>query len=118
MSDPESDPDQILFRSVHNAAEVLVLMSDVQAFLICLLEERPLPIPKLQKMEELYKLSESQNTEIVFRWIRIGIAARYRSKERAARDDYFGRRKDDKKKNFKILNFFQTRAAIGRGIIY
>jgi hypothetical protein len=71
----------------------------VQAFLICLLEGRPLPIPKLQKMEELYKLSESQNTEIVFRWIRIGIAARYRtgSKERVARDDYFGRRKDDKK---------------------
>jgi hypothetical protein len=84
-------------------------MSVVQAFLICLLEGRPLPVPKLQKMEELYKLSQSQNTEIVFRWIRIGIAARYRSKERVARDDYFGRRKDGKKRNFKILIFFLTR---------
>jgi hypothetical protein len=92
-------------------------MSVVQAFLICLLEERPLPIPKLQKMEELYKLSESQNTEIVFRWIRIGIAARYRSKERVARGDYFGRRKDEKKRIAKFL-IFSNSAAIGRGIIY
>jgi hypothetical protein len=90
----------------------------VQAFLICLLEERPLPIPKLQKMEELYKLSESQNTEIVFRWIRIGIAARYRSKDTAARDDYFGRRKDNKKKEFQKFEFCSNSAAIGRGIIY
>ena len=39
-----------------------------------------LSLAALDKMEELYKLSESPNTEIVFRWIRVGIAARYMPK--------------------------------------
>jgi hypothetical protein len=34
-------------------------------------------VGKLKKMEELYQLSKSQNVEIVFRWVRVGIAARY-----------------------------------------
>ena len=41
------------------------------------MEGAPLSLPALEKMEELYKLSESTNVEIVFRWIRVGIAAKY-----------------------------------------
>ena len=48
----------------------------VQAFLNELLDEKPLSVGKMQKMGELYKLSNSPNTEIVFRWVRLGLAAR------------------------------------------
>ncbi len=56
-------------------------------FLNNLLKEKSLPASKLEKMEKLYKLSQSHNTEIVFRWVRVGIAARcvlYRYLEQAA----------------------------------
>ena len=49
----------------------------MKAFLNDLLKGKPLPAGKLKKMEELYQLSKSQNFEIVFRWVRVGIAARY-----------------------------------------
>lgn len=61
-----------------NGTELENFASDqTQAFLNSLLNGKPLAVGKLEKMEELYKLSESQNTEVVFRWIRVGIAARW-----------------------------------------
>jgi len=53
------------------------LPSQVQEFLMVFLTGKVLSLAALDKMEELYKLSESPNTEIVFRWIRVGIAARW-----------------------------------------
>jgi leukotriene-A4 hydrolase len=42
-------------------------------FLAQLLEEEPLSVAKLSKMQELYDLSSSTNSEIKFRWIRLGL---------------------------------------------
>jgi len=51
----------------------------IQELLNNLMEGAPLSLPALEKMEELYKLSESTNVEIVFRWIRVGIAAKWKA---------------------------------------
>ena len=48
----------------------------MQEFLMVFMTGKVLSLAAMDKMEELYKLSESPNTEIVFRWIRMGIAAR------------------------------------------
>jgi len=44
-----------------------------------LLKGDPLSIKALEKMESLYKLSENRNVEVVFRWIRVGLAARWKT---------------------------------------
>jgi len=49
----------------------------VQEFLNSLMSGPPLSLASVQKLNSLYKLSTSSNVEIVFRWIRIGIASRY-----------------------------------------
>lgn len=46
-------------------------------FLQLLLESDPLPISKIQHMEKVYKLNDTNNAEIKFRWIRIGLKARW-----------------------------------------
>jgi len=46
-------------------------------FLAQLLEEKPLSIPKLEKMQQLYQLDNVQNSEIKFRWIRLGLMAHF-----------------------------------------
>ncbi|GLV43345.1 uncharacterized protein CBL_03888 [Carabus blaptoides fortunei] len=46
-------------------------------FLQLLLDSEPLPLAKLQHMETVYKLNDTNNAEIKFRWIRIGLKARW-----------------------------------------
>ena len=48
-----------------------------QEFLGTLINSDPLPITKLEKMSELYKLDQSPNVEILFRWIRVGLKAKW-----------------------------------------
>jgi len=48
-----------------------------QEFLGTLINGAPLDHAKLDKMEALYSLSNCSNVEIVFRWIRLGIKARW-----------------------------------------
>lgn len=50
----------------------------VREFLALLLEEDPpLSVPKLEKMDDLYSMSERNNAEIKFRWIRLGLKAHW-----------------------------------------
>ena len=49
----------------------------LQEFLNTLLEAAPLSVTKLEKLEELYQFDRSSNVEIVYRWIRLGIKARW-----------------------------------------
>ncbi|KAK4308235.1 hypothetical protein Pmani_020082 [Petrolisthes manimaculis] len=51
--------------------------NQVREWLAQLLEEDPLPVSKLQKMEELYSMSGHQNSEIRFRWLRLAIQAHW-----------------------------------------
>ena len=46
-------------------------------FLGQLLEEAPLSIEKLTKMEELYNLNANNNSEIKFKWIRLGLKGKW-----------------------------------------
>lgn len=46
-------------------------------FLAQLIEEQPLSIQKLEKMEELYGLNAINNSEIKFKWIRLGLKAKW-----------------------------------------
>ena len=46
-------------------------------FLGQLLEEKPLSIEKLKKMEKLYELSSHNNSEIKFKWIRLGLKGKW-----------------------------------------
>jgi len=46
------------------------------AFLASLLDQAPLSVDKITKMKELYQFDQSQNAEIKFRWLRLGIRAR------------------------------------------
>ena len=48
-----------------------------QEFLGSLLSGGPLPITKIEKMAELYRLDQSTNTEILFLWIRLGLKAKW-----------------------------------------
>jgi len=50
-----------------------------QEFLTTLTNGQQVSISKLEKMESLYKLNESGNVEIQFRWIRLGIKGRWES---------------------------------------
>jgi len=49
----------------------------VQEFLGSLINAEPLEVAKIEKMRELYRLDKSPNVEILFRWIRLGIKARW-----------------------------------------
>lgn len=51
--------------------------NQVNYFLQLLLESEPLPVEKLQAMDKTYKLSQVKNSEIRFRWIRLGLKARW-----------------------------------------
>ena len=46
-------------------------------FLAQLLEEGPLPIEKLDKMEQLYNLNANNNSEIKCKWIRLGLKGKW-----------------------------------------
>ena len=46
-------------------------------FLSQLLEESPMSIKKLEKMQELYNLNAYTNSEIRFRWIRLGLRGKW-----------------------------------------
>ncbi len=46
-------------------------------FLGQLLEEEPLPVQKLESMDKVYKLSGYNNSEIKFKWIRLGLKAKW-----------------------------------------
>jgi len=62
-----------------NGSELEQFRSEqTQEMLNTLLKGDPLSVKALEKMESLYKLSENPNTEVVFRWIRVGIAARWK----------------------------------------
>ncbi|PNF40549.1 Leukotriene A-4 hydrolase [Cryptotermes secundus] len=50
----------------------------VREFLAQLLEENPLSVTKLQTMENTYKLNSMGNSEIYFRWLRLGIKGRWK----------------------------------------
>ena len=49
----------------------------VQEFLGTLINSDPLPIVKIKKMSELYKMDNSSNVEIIFRWVRLCLKARW-----------------------------------------
>lgn len=52
--------------------------NQVREFLALLLEEDPpLSVQKLEKMDDLYSMSERNNAEIKFRWIRLGLKAHW-----------------------------------------
>ena len=46
-------------------------------FLGQMIEEEPLPIEKLEKMQEVYKLDSYENCEIKFNWIRLGLKGKW-----------------------------------------
>ncbi|XP_078716937.1 leukotriene A-4 hydrolase [Lampetra fluviatilis] len=46
-------------------------------FLALLLLQPALPVKSLQRMEEVYKLNSVKNSEIRFRWLRLGLRARW-----------------------------------------
>ena len=46
-------------------------------FLGQLLEEAPLSVEKLTKMETLYNLNANNNSEIKFKWIRLGLKGKW-----------------------------------------
>jgi len=48
-----------------------------QEFLGTLINADPLDIAKVEKMSELYGLGKSPNVEILFRWIRLGLKAKW-----------------------------------------
>ena len=48
-----------------------------QEFLGTLINDKPLEIAKIEKMSELYSLGKSPNVEILFRWIRLGLKAKW-----------------------------------------
>lgn len=52
--------------------------NQVIEFLAQLLDEESFPIVKLEKMDEIYNLSSSTNSEIRFRWIRLGLRAHWK----------------------------------------
>ena len=43
-----------------------------------LLEEEPLSVGKLEKMQEVYDLNAVNNSEIKFRWIRLGLRGKWK----------------------------------------
>ncbi|XP_071536015.1 leukotriene A-4 hydrolase isoform X2 [Panulirus ornatus] len=51
--------------------------NQVREWLAQLLEEEPLPVIKLEKMDELYNMSSRNNSEIKFRWLRLGLKAHW-----------------------------------------
>ncbi|XP_022235060.1 leukotriene A-4 hydrolase-like [Limulus polyphemus] len=46
-------------------------------FLAQLLQEKPLSVPKVKKITELYGLRDTQNAEIKFRWLRLGLRSHW-----------------------------------------
>jgi len=50
----------------------------IQEMLNTLMKGKPLSVSALEKMDSVYKLNESTNVEVIFRWIRVGIAARWK----------------------------------------
>ena len=46
-------------------------------FLAQLLEEAPLSVEKLNKMEQLYNLNANNNSEIKCKWIRLGLKGKW-----------------------------------------
>ncbi|KAK7065806.1 Leukotriene A-4 hydrolase [Halocaridina rubra] len=51
--------------------------NQVREWLAQLLERDSLPIIKLEKMEELYRMSSKNNSEIKFRWLRLGLKSHW-----------------------------------------
>merc|ERR550519_2614745 len=51
--------------------------NQIQEFLGSLINSEPLPIVKMEAMSKLYSLDKSSNVEIIFRWIRLGLKARW-----------------------------------------
>lgn len=61
-----------------SAADLDTLSSNqIVGFLAELLEEKPLSLTKLKKMEDVYEMNARGNAEIRFRWLRLGIAGRW-----------------------------------------
>ena len=54
-----------------------VYIFQISQWLAQLLECDPLPVKKLEKMEELYKMFSLNNSEIKFRWLRLGLKAHW-----------------------------------------
>ena len=52
----------------------------IEEWLAQLLEEKPLSVKKLEKIDELYKLSSLMNSEIRFRWLRLCIRGKWKLK--------------------------------------
>ena len=51
--------------------------NQIKEFLGSLINSEPLPIVKMEAMSKLYSLGKSSNVEIIFRWIRLGLKARW-----------------------------------------
>ena len=51
--------------------------NQIQEFLGSLINSDPLPIVKIEAMSSLYSLDKSSNVEVVFRWVRLGLKARW-----------------------------------------
>ncbi|XP_062597065.1 leukotriene A-4 hydrolase-like, partial [Saccostrea cucullata] len=62
-----------------NPSDLTSLTSvQVREFLALLVEEPPLSLTKVLKMEELYKLNAVRNSEVRFRWLRLCIKAQWK----------------------------------------
>ena len=55
----------------------MIASNQIQEFLGSLINSDPLPIAKIEAMSELYSLDKSSNVEVVFRWVRLGLKARW-----------------------------------------
>ncbi|KAK8728434.1 hypothetical protein OTU49_009298, partial [Cherax quadricarinatus] len=51
--------------------------NQIREWLAQMLEEEPMPVRKLEKMDELYSMSSRNNSEIKFRWLRLGLKAHW-----------------------------------------
>lgn len=52
--------------------------SQIQEFIAILVQKEPLPVTKIEKLNEIYKFNETSNCEIKFRWIRLCLRAQYK----------------------------------------
>lgn len=70
-----------------NATDIESLIPEQKIYLLQkLLESEPQPVEKLKKLELLLGLDKVKNAELLFRWLRIGIKAKWEDKIQRALD--------------------------------
>ncbi|XP_035208388.1 leukotriene A-4 hydrolase-like isoform X1 [Stegodyphus dumicola] len=69
----DNDLAQFTFKDIENFSS-----HQICEFLSLLLQQEPLSVKKLEKLDEVYKIGTMKNSEIHFRWIRSGLRAHWK----------------------------------------